>query len=360
MARDGLVVDQAFSDEIADLKQRLVKDPHSLALFLPDGAPPKVGSTWKNPELARVLEQVAEKGAAGFYRGPAAEAIASEMKAHGGLVTLDDLHGYEAEMADAARLRVPRGARRRDAAAVVRRGHARDDRAHPRAVRSRSQGVALAGRAAPPVRGDAPGVRGAKRAPRRSRLRREPARRAPLARVGGRAAKDDRSRPCDPFVADPERRGHGQRPAHDEPLRGGRAGERRRADDDAELVLRERDHRRRHGDRAQQRDGRLRVGSRSRERLRARSGGAERDRTQEAHAVLDVTGRRRGERWKADPRGGGRRRASDHHRGVRGALERYRLRLRSGRRRGRAALSHPAPAGRGALREERPRAGAAR
>ncbi|MGO8999474.1 MAG: gamma-glutamyltransferase [Polyangiaceae bacterium] len=97
MARDGLVVDQAFSDEIADLKQRLVKDPHSLALFLPDGAPPKVGSTWKNPELARVLEQVAEKGAAGFYRGPAAEAIASEMKAHGGLVTLDDLHGYEAK-----------------------------------------------------------------------------------------------------------------------------------------------------------------------------------------------------------------------------------------------------------------------
>ena len=44
-----------------------------------------------------MLERIAEKGAQGFYEGPTAEAIASEMKAHGGLVTLDDLHGYEAK-----------------------------------------------------------------------------------------------------------------------------------------------------------------------------------------------------------------------------------------------------------------------
>jgi gamma-glutamyltranspeptidase/glutathione hydrolase len=97
MARDGIVVDQSFSDEIEDLKKRLEKDPASVALFLPGGAPPKVGSIWKNPDLARVLERIAEKGAAGFYQGPTAETIASEMKAHGGLVTLDDLHGYEAK-----------------------------------------------------------------------------------------------------------------------------------------------------------------------------------------------------------------------------------------------------------------------
>jgi gamma-glutamyltranspeptidase/glutathione hydrolase len=99
MAREGLVVDQAFADEIDDprLTKRLAKDPVSSALFLPNGAPPKVGSTWKNPDLARVLERIAEKGPAGFYEGPTAEAIASEMKAHGGLVTLEDLHGYEAK-----------------------------------------------------------------------------------------------------------------------------------------------------------------------------------------------------------------------------------------------------------------------
>ena len=97
MARDGLVVDEAFAGEIDDLKKRLEKDPVSTALFLPGGEPPKVGSTWRNPDLARVLERVAEKGPPGFYEGPTAEAIASEMKAHGGLVTLDDLRGYEAK-----------------------------------------------------------------------------------------------------------------------------------------------------------------------------------------------------------------------------------------------------------------------
>jgi gamma-glutamyltranspeptidase/glutathione hydrolase len=97
MARDGILVEQGFSDEIADMKKRIEKDPASVALFLPEGAPPKVGTTWKNPDLARVLERIAERGAAGFYQGPTAETIASEMKAHGGLVTLDDLHGYEAK-----------------------------------------------------------------------------------------------------------------------------------------------------------------------------------------------------------------------------------------------------------------------
>jgi gamma-glutamyltranspeptidase/glutathione hydrolase len=97
MARDGLVVDDAFASEIDDLKKRLEKDPVSSALFLPGGAPPKVGSTWRNPDLARILERIAEKGPSGFYEGPTAEAIASEMKAHGGLITLEDLRRYEAK-----------------------------------------------------------------------------------------------------------------------------------------------------------------------------------------------------------------------------------------------------------------------
>jgi gamma-glutamyltranspeptidase/glutathione hydrolase len=97
MARDGIVVSDAFADEIDSSKKRLAGDPASTALFLPGGAPPKVGSTWKNPDLARVLERVAEQGPKGFYEGPTAETLASEMKAHGGLVTADDLRGYEAK-----------------------------------------------------------------------------------------------------------------------------------------------------------------------------------------------------------------------------------------------------------------------
>jgi gamma-glutamyltranspeptidase/glutathione hydrolase len=97
LARDGFAVDAAFAEEIGDSKERLSKDPASAALFLPSGAPPAVGSTWKTPDLARVLERIADKGPAGFYEGPTADAIASEMKAHGGLVTAEDLRGYEAK-----------------------------------------------------------------------------------------------------------------------------------------------------------------------------------------------------------------------------------------------------------------------
>ncbi len=97
MARDGFVVSDAFADEIDSSKKRLAMDPASAALFLPGGAPPKVGSTWKNPDLARVLDRIAELGPKGFYEGETAATIASEMKAHGGLVTAEDLRGYEAK-----------------------------------------------------------------------------------------------------------------------------------------------------------------------------------------------------------------------------------------------------------------------
>jgi gamma-glutamyltranspeptidase/glutathione hydrolase len=99
LAKDGFVVDDAFADELSDKeeKERLTKDPATAALFYPGGEAPKPGSTWKNPDLAKVLERIADKGAAGFYEGPTAQAIAKEMKSHGGLVTAADLKGYEAK-----------------------------------------------------------------------------------------------------------------------------------------------------------------------------------------------------------------------------------------------------------------------
>jgi gamma-glutamyltranspeptidase/glutathione hydrolase len=97
MARDGFVVDAAFVEEVAQQKDRLAKNADSAALFLPGGAPPVLGSTWKNPDLANVLERIAKDGPKGFYEGPTAKAIVSEMKAHGGLVTQADLSGYQAK-----------------------------------------------------------------------------------------------------------------------------------------------------------------------------------------------------------------------------------------------------------------------
>ncbi|HEY8088095.1 MAG TPA: gamma-glutamyltransferase, partial [Polyangiaceae bacterium] len=96
LADRGFVVDAPFIQGIEYLKQRLARFPASAALFLPNGAPPPLGSTWRDPDLANVLRHVAAEGPAGFYSGPVAEALARAMKEGGGLVTQQDLAGYKA------------------------------------------------------------------------------------------------------------------------------------------------------------------------------------------------------------------------------------------------------------------------
>ncbi len=52
------------------------------------------------PELARTLELIAQNGAAGFYEGPVAAAIASLMSRRGGWIDEEDLREYRAVLRD--------------------------------------------------------------------------------------------------------------------------------------------------------------------------------------------------------------------------------------------------------------------
>jgi gamma-glutamyltranspeptidase/glutathione hydrolase len=75
--------------------------PETAAVLLPGGEPPKTpnlsdeGDRLHLSELAGTLRLIARKGAAGFYTGPVAEAIEREVRAHGGILTADDLAAYE-------------------------------------------------------------------------------------------------------------------------------------------------------------------------------------------------------------------------------------------------------------------------
>ena len=97
LAEQGFVVDEAFKQGLADHAERLKKYPTSATLFFPQGAPPEVGSTWKNPELARALKRIAEKGPEGFYKGETAKALIAQMKRDHGLITQADLDKYQAK-----------------------------------------------------------------------------------------------------------------------------------------------------------------------------------------------------------------------------------------------------------------------
>ncbi|MEU7558700.1 gamma-glutamyltransferase [Streptomyces eurythermus] len=69
IARDGFTVDDTFRAQTAANETRFRYFPDTVKLFLPGGRLPVVGSTLKNPELARTYEQLGREGTAAVYRG---------------------------------------------------------------------------------------------------------------------------------------------------------------------------------------------------------------------------------------------------------------------------------------------------
>ncbi|KUL43516.1 gamma-glutamyltransferase [Streptomyces regalis] len=75
LARDGFVVDDTFRAQTAANETRFRYFPDTAKLFLPNGALPVVGSTFKNPDLARTYAELAKKGVGALYRGDIAQDI---------------------------------------------------------------------------------------------------------------------------------------------------------------------------------------------------------------------------------------------------------------------------------------------
>jgi gamma-glutamyltranspeptidase / glutathione hydrolase len=79
---------------IADARDALARFPASAEVFLPGGAVPRVGQLIVRSDYARTLRQIADEGADALYTGSLGRAVAEDMAANGGLITLDDLAGY--------------------------------------------------------------------------------------------------------------------------------------------------------------------------------------------------------------------------------------------------------------------------
>ena len=59
-----------------------------------NGMPKPIGARVENPDMARTLRRIADDGAEVFYTGDIAQAIDADMKANGGLLSLEDLANY--------------------------------------------------------------------------------------------------------------------------------------------------------------------------------------------------------------------------------------------------------------------------
>ncbi|WEO94418.1 gamma-glutamyltransferase [Streptomyces sp. FXJ1.172] len=69
IARDGFTVDDTFRSQTAANETRFRYFPATAKLFLPNGQLPVVGSTLKNPDLARTYEELAREGVGAVYHG---------------------------------------------------------------------------------------------------------------------------------------------------------------------------------------------------------------------------------------------------------------------------------------------------
>lgn len=95
LATNGFVVTPKFASIVKDAYDLMQKYPELGKLYLKDGLPPEVGDYIKNPDLAKTLQIIADKGVDGFYKGEIAEAIVESAKKYGGIITLEDLANYK-------------------------------------------------------------------------------------------------------------------------------------------------------------------------------------------------------------------------------------------------------------------------
>ncbi len=96
-ARDGFGVSEIIAWQWADQGATLGGDPNAASVFLPDGQAPKTGALFRNPRLAATFETLAREGAASFYRGTIARAIAADMNRRGGLLAETDLAAHHSD-----------------------------------------------------------------------------------------------------------------------------------------------------------------------------------------------------------------------------------------------------------------------
>jgi gamma-glutamyltranspeptidase / glutathione hydrolase len=80
-------------------------DRDSVKTWYVNGAAPKPGEIFKNPDLARTFRLLQAQGIEAFYKGVIAQAIIAKSTALGGTMTLEDLAHYHGEWVEAARTR---------------------------------------------------------------------------------------------------------------------------------------------------------------------------------------------------------------------------------------------------------------
>ncbi len=97
LAEKGFPVSEANSVEWEKYGMPFANKPEFARVFLPNGTYVKLGQVFKNPDVAKTLRIIGQKGRDGFYKGAIADAILKTSAAEGGVMTAADLADYQPE-----------------------------------------------------------------------------------------------------------------------------------------------------------------------------------------------------------------------------------------------------------------------
>lgn len=95
-AENGFAVAPRVAHDWARAAGLLASDETTRAIYLPGGAPPRVGDIHKQERLAATLTAIAEGGRDAFYTGAIARDMVDYLRDLGGLHTLEDFAAHEA------------------------------------------------------------------------------------------------------------------------------------------------------------------------------------------------------------------------------------------------------------------------
>jgi gamma-glutamyltranspeptidase / glutathione hydrolase len=90
-AEQGFPLTPRLAADLRESSRKLDADPELKRTFMAGGAVPEIGTTLRQPDLAKTLRAIAVQGPSAFYRGEIAKQIVAYMTQEGGLLTADDL-----------------------------------------------------------------------------------------------------------------------------------------------------------------------------------------------------------------------------------------------------------------------------
>lgn len=97
LAREGIVISPDLARAIQQKAPQLTRWPTTRRIFFhSDGRAYRPGDRLVQHDLADSLQHIARQGRDAFYHGAIAERVSAEMRAHGGVLTKEDLQGYRA------------------------------------------------------------------------------------------------------------------------------------------------------------------------------------------------------------------------------------------------------------------------